>query len=106
MSADVPAYSRHLGPIRTRQFEAALSRFGLGTFVSAAPRVRGTAGPLCLPPLSEDTARCVLRDWQLPKSTARPYDGTMRRRCFRPRSRSWWAAPQPGPAFRSGANTN
>lgn len=47
MAGEAPEYSRHLGRIRPEQFQAALTRFGLGTFVSAEPIGAGITGQNC-----------------------------------------------------------
>ena len=67
MTASV--YSQRLGPITDEQLQAALERFGLGTFARAEPATAGNFGQNVF--VTSTTGEYVLRglphyDWQLP----------------------------------------
>jgi hygromycin-B 7''-O-kinase len=66
---DARVYSQQLGPITPAQLQAALSRFGLGAFVRAAPTFGGLFGQNLF--LTSDQGEYVLRGkphypWQFP----------------------------------------
>jgi len=59
LGGEAPEYSRHLGRIRTEQFQAALDRFGLGSLVRAEPIGSGITRQNCF--VSSSAGRYVLR---------------------------------------------